>query len=121
ELRFDSSLRLRSLFGCRGQLYRLANALVSAAAADIGFHGRVNVGVRGVWLLLEQCGGSHDLPALAVTALRHVGLFPSQLEWVGGRLAQTFNGEDIFSGHRLHGDLATADRGAVQVNRTSSA
>src|SRR5688572_19606521 len=56
----------------RRLLDRRADALIGAAATDIPAHGRVDVGIRRVSLLGEQGGRAHDLPALAVAALRHV-------------------------------------------------
>src|SRR5712691_7567412 len=42
-----------------------ADALVGATAADVG-HRRVDVGVARIGVFLEQRGGRHDLPGLAV-------------------------------------------------------
>src|SRR2546426_9393323 len=58
-----------------------ADALVGAAATDAG-HRRVDVGVRRVRILCEQRRGGHDLPRLAVAALRHVFLDPRALHRV---------------------------------------
>src|SRR2546426_1141867 len=58
-----------------------ADARVRAAAADVASHCAVDVRVRGIGLHLQQGDGAHDLPGLAVAALRHVlgdpgGLYP---------------------------------------------
>src|SRR5688572_19776157 len=50
---------------------RGADALISAAAADVG-HGLVDVPVGRLRLLREQRRGRHDLPRLAIAALGHV-------------------------------------------------
>src|SRR5260370_41226818 len=62
-----AALMSRSL---RGAMDGGADALVRAAATDVG-HGRVDIGVRGMGVLREQGRGGHDLPRLAVAALRH--------------------------------------------------
>src|SRR5712691_10232653 len=67
-----AALMSRSL---RGAMDGGADALVRAAATDVG-HGRVDVGVRGMRRFREQRRGRHDLPRLAVAALRHVFLDP---------------------------------------------
>src|SRR5215475_833269 len=53
------------------QVHGGSDALVRPAPADIG-HRVVDVLVGGRWILLEQRGRRHDLPGLAVAALRHV-------------------------------------------------
>ncbi len=55
----------------RGAMDRAPDADISAAAADIGEIG-VDVGVARLRMLLEERRRRHDLPGLAVAALRHV-------------------------------------------------
>src|SRR5205809_38797 len=59
----------------------LADAQISSAATDVGHLG-IDVSVGWLWLLLEQGHRRHDLPGLAVSALRYVGLDPRQLDSV---------------------------------------
>src|SRR5881275_1621517 len=59
-----------------GAVNGFADALVSAAAADVAAHGIIDVGVGGVGLLREQGHCGHDLSGLAVAALRNVFLHP---------------------------------------------
>src|SRR6266705_3345174 len=54
-----------------GHVHARTDALISAAAADVG-HRRVDVCVRRVGVFLEQRRSRHDLPGLAVAALRYV-------------------------------------------------
>src|SRR5215472_2535187 len=54
-----------------GHVHRRADALVGTAAADVG-HRLVDVGVGRLGLLCEERRRGHDLPRLAVAALRHV-------------------------------------------------
>src|SRR2546425_7267624 len=60
------------------QVHARADALVGAAAADVG-HRRVDIGVARLRVFPEQRGGRHDLPGLAVAALRHVERRPGAL------------------------------------------
>src|ERR1051325_7658414 len=69
----------RSCLG--GSIDRLAHLLVGAAAADVG-DCTVNIGVARIRLFGKQGGDSHDEPALAVTALRHVVVDPGLLHLV---------------------------------------
>ena len=100
---------------------RLADAGVSAAAADVG-HGCVNVLVAGLGLFLEQGHSRQHLAALAVTALRHLVLYPGllhrvQLAFVG----QAFDGDDLLAGRRRHRVRAGAHRLAVEQDRAGAA
>src|SRR6266545_512781 len=70
-----------------------ADALVGAAAADVG-HRRVDIGVARLGILLEQRSGRHDLPGLAVAALRHVERRPGLLHRMGTRRGKSFDGDD---------------------------
>src|SRR4030095_16246946 len=84
-------------------VHRLANAVMGAAAADVG-HGVVDVPIGRFGLLLQEGRRGHDLAGLAVAALWHVDRRPGFLHGVraGGR--QTFDGDDLVGG------LHTADR-----------
>src|SRR5262245_32680551 len=134
-VRSCSFLHLRSRFG-RGRfiwsrfaggslagrsLDRLADALIGSAAADVAFHRRVDVGVGRPGLLFEHRGGLHDLTALAIAALRDVGLPPCLLNGVIGLRAQAFDGHDRLPGHAPHRELAAARGGPVHVNRAGAA
>src|SRR3989440_12087485 len=66
------ALMSRSL---RGAMDGGADALVRATATDVG-HRRVDVGVGGMRSFREQRRGGHDLPRLAVAALRDALLDP---------------------------------------------
>src|SRR5712691_11747564 len=81
----------------RRHVHAGADTLIGAAAADVG-HRRVDVGVGGVRILLEQRTGRHDLPRLAVAALRHVELRPGLLHRVRARARQPFDGDDLVGG-----------------------
>src|SRR5215469_5499608 len=85
-----------------------ADALIRSAATDV-VHRVVDVLVRRIRLALEQSGGRHDLPRLAVTALRDVQRGPRLLHWVGPTGRESFDGHDLVRGlQAAHGDSARA-------------
>src|SRR5262245_11372443 len=77
-----------------GHVHRRADALIGAAPADVG-HGVVDVLVGRSRLLREKRRGGHDLPGLAVPALRHVERRPRFLYGVRAGGGQTFDGDDL--------------------------
>ena len=72
---------------------RRADALVGAAAADVG-HRLVDVAVGRIRILREQRRRRHDLARLAVAALRHVEREPRLLHGRRARRRQAFDGDD---------------------------
>src|ERR1700756_4168423 len=75
------------------------DALVTAAAADVAGH-RFNYLVVGrFWILYQQRGGLHDLPDLAIAALRDVELAPSLLNRVIAGRVQAFDRRDLPPDH----------------------
>src|SRR3974390_1269145 len=62
-----------------------ADLVVGPAAADVAAHRFVDVGVAGRAVLREESRRAHDLPGLAVAALRHVVLDPRGLDRLAGR------------------------------------
>src|SRR6266446_10179607 len=72
---------------------RRANPLISSAAAEIARHGRVDILVGGILVVLKKCDRLHELAGLAVAALRHPDLHPRFLHGMHGRDA--FNGCDL--------------------------
>src|SRR4029077_17634582 len=75
------SLGLRGLAGLRRGVDRRADARVGAAAADVG-HRRVDVLVGRAAVPREEGDRGHDLPRLAVAALRHLVVDPGLLHRV---------------------------------------
>src|SRR3954453_14065511 len=101
------------------------NARVSAAAADVR-HGFFDIPVGRIRLVLEQCGGRHDLAALAVAALRHVQLRPGLLDRVIAIGPEAFDRDDrlvdITDGHTAgaRGDAVEMDgAGAALLDATT--
>src|SRR3954447_1324800 len=74
-------LRLRS----RGELDRLADADISAAAADIAAHRIVDVRIGRMRFVLQQCRRRHDLAGLAISALRDLMVEPGLLDLCADR------------------------------------
>src|SRR5689334_1887210 len=68
----------------RCALDRAHDALVGPTAADVGAHMLHDLLARWLWIVLEQIGRAHDLPALAVAALRHPLGEPSLLNRMAG-------------------------------------
>src|SRR5687767_6929881 len=62
-----------------GTVNRLTNTWIGPAATDVAAHGRIDVGIGGLGVLLQQGNGRHDLAGLAVAALRHVDFHPGAL------------------------------------------
>src|SRR5467141_2434370 len=76
---------------CRCGTNRTVNPLISTAPADVAGHGGVNVGVGRIRMLRQQRGCGHQLPGLAVAALRHLFGDPGELQRVGRGRRQPFN------------------------------
>src|SRR6266850_1439453 len=99
RLRF-SRIAAISRPSCRG-LDRRANPLVGTAAADVAGHGLVDLAIGGLLRLGEQAGGLHDLPALAVAALRDVQTVPGRLDALAdGRCADSLDRRDLLAFRR---------------------
>ncbi|MNT15419.1 hypothetical protein D3C72_1504710 [compost metagenome] len=100
-----------------------ADAHIGAAAAHIARHGRVDVGVTGLLLALEQGSGAHDLAALAIAALRHVVFHPGRVHGLAHLVAgrHSLDGCDLLARRSRNRRDARTNRRAVQVHRASPA
>src|SRR6185437_6983957 len=96
-----------------------ADALIGPAAADVAAHRLVDVVVGRLRLGGQQRRGGHDLPGLAVAALRHVALDPGELDRV--RPAQPLDGGDLHARRPAERRLAGADRLAVRMHGAGAA
>src|SRR5882672_2849577 len=106
---------------CRG-LDRRANPLVGAAAAYVAGHRLVDIVIGGLRRLGEQAGGLHDLPALAVAALRDVQAAPRRLDAPADRRrADPLDGRDLLAFRSRDRRDARARRRTVQVHRARAA
>src|SRR3954453_17625443 len=103
------------------QMHGLADALIGAAAADIGHRG-VDVGGGRLRVFLQQRCRGHDLAGLAVAALRHVDRGPGLLHRMRGIGREAFDCDDLVAGlHRGKRDRAGALHLAVDVHRAGAA
>src|SRR5262245_33927777 len=99
----------------------LAHLLERAAATDVGDL-RVDVGVGGLRLGLEQRRHGHDHARLAVAALRNLVVDPGLLHLVeDAARGEALDGGDLLADERADGLEAGADRGAVDVHRARAA
>src|SRR2546422_9004736 len=91
-----------------------ADPLVGAAATNVR-HGGVDVGVAGAAVLGEQRRGGHDLPGLAVAALRHALGDPGSLYGVAPACPHPFDRGHALTGRGRARHHAGANRSAVEV------
>ena len=105
---------------------RFANALIGPATADISVHGVADFLIRRMRLLRQQRRCLHNLPHLAIPALRHFLVNPSLLQRMqsvrsASTPAKTLNCRDLLA-HRLRNlRLARTPRRAVDQHRASAA
>ena len=76
----------------RSHFDRLLNARVGHAPTQISAHRGINNRIMGVAVLLQQTCRLHDLPRLAVATLWCLRRYPSLLQRMLTRSAQTLNG-----------------------------
>src|SRR5690242_3307646 len=100
---------------------RLANALVRAAPANLPVHSGVDVRVGWLWRLGQQCRRGHDLPTLAIAALRHLFGDPGFLNRVQLARRQPFYSSDAAVSGRADRHLARPRVLAVDVNGAGGA
>ena len=86
----------------------LPDSRVGSAAAEVE-HAPGELLVAGVRAALQQRDGGHDLPGLAVAALRHLLLDPRQLHGVGAVLGQPLDGGDVLARRLADGHAAGAN------------
>src|ERR1700722_8913776 len=98
-----------------------ADALVRAAAADVSAHGIVNIRIGWVGFLRQQRRRGHDLPGLAVSALRHVFFDPGLLHRMRRIHRKPFNRGDFLSGTARDRRDARARCLSVDVHRARAA
>src|SRR6266545_3123066 len=104
----------------RGAMDRGPDARISAAAADIG-DPAVDVLVAGPRILFEQCHRRHDLPGLAIAALRHVELDPSELYRMRAVAREALDRGDGLVADARRRDAAGAQRQAIDEHRAGAA
>src|ERR1051325_7128420 len=97
------------------------DALVRSASTEIAAHGVVDLFVGRLLVLHEQRRGGHDLPGLAVAALRDVLRLPGALQRMRAVWREPFDGEDLLPRHVLERRAAGADRLSVRQHGARAA
>src|SRR6185503_523923 len=104
-----------------GHVHGRADALVGPTAADVA-HGVVDVPVGRLRVVLQQRRGGHELPGLAIAALRNVERGPRLLHGMRARRREALDGDDLVGGlHGGHGDGARPHHAAVEVHGAGAA
>src|ERR1700731_4769209 len=102
-------------------MHRVFDALVTSAAADVARHRFAYLIVTGLWIIHQQRSCLHDLPGLAIAALRHIDLPPRFLNGVIAGRMQAFDGSDVAVGGIRDGSDAGADGLLVHDHGTRAA
>src|SRR5207302_1097843 len=106
----------------RRGLDRRANPLIGAAATDVAGHRLVDIVIGGLRGLGEQAGRLHDLPTLAVAALRDVQAAPRGLDALADRCStDPLDGRDLLAFRSRDRRDARARRRTIQVHRARAA
>jgi len=92
---------------------RFTDAPVSAAAANEFRHYEVDISIRRMRLLLQQCSGGHDHASLTVATLRHVFLDPRTLTGMISVYRETFDRGVVFPCGVGNGDLTRTHGSSV--------
>ena len=112
---FGSGVRGRAHFGgCAHD--RLLDAGIGHAAAEIAVHVRDYFVLGRIGVLGEQRRRLHDLPGLAVAALRNLLGDPRLLQRMVALGAEAFDGGDFLAGDVAERCLAGSHRFTVDVN-----
>jgi len=97
-----------------------------SAAAQVAAHGCIDIRVGGMGRARQQGGGRHDLPGLAVSALRYIERLPGHLHRVQAIRREPFNGGDWLTANDAHMShagthrLAAHQHGACAANPHST-
>src|SRR6202790_1642275 len=94
---------------------------IRSAPADVPGHLLINIFIGWLWFLSQQHRRAHNLPRLAVSALRHIDLDPRPLQRVIQISRQAFDRRHPFPRHSPHRRNARTNRLAIQVHRASTA
>src|SRR5437867_10576760 len=119
--RRESFVFMSRLLSAGGHVYRRPDALIRSAPADVR-HRVVDVLVGRLRLLPEQRRRRHDLPGLAVAALRDVERRPGLLHGMRARGRQPLDRDDLVGGlHASNRQDARAHQLAVDVHGAGAA
>ena len=97
-LRRDRRVGRRGRFAARSTLDGSTDARIGTAATNVPGHRAVDVGVARFRIGCEQRVRAHDLPRLAIAALRHIQFEPSLLDLLAcGGTADRFDRGDALT------------------------
>ena len=105
----------------RGEFDRLTNTGVRAATAQYARHSAIDILVTRIRVLPEQGTCRHDLPGLAITALRYIHFVPGFLDRVLAVRVEALNRRDFHARHADRGYDAGAHGYAIDQHRARAA
>jgi len=105
----------------RGLMDSLADALISAAAANMAAESFINVRIGGRGIFREERGGGHDHADLAVATLRNLVREPSLLHGMLSVGRKPFDSGDAAASDSGNARGAGARGFAVHVNSAGTA
>src|SRR5580704_15068010 len=97
-----------------------SNAVVRAAATDVG-HRSVDIIVRRIGPLSQQRHSRHDLPGLAIAALRNIKFLPCELDRVCAVGGKTLDSYYLGAGGGLDGEGTGSRRSPVDMDGAGAA
>ena len=100
---------------------RLANPFIGPAAAQVAVHGLRDLLIARIRRLRQQSRRRHDLPRLAVAALRNFFGNPRLLQDVQPVRSQSFDGRDALSGNLRNRRGTRPNRRPLHMHRASPA
>src|ERR1700756_2851800 len=118
----SAKVSLSMISNSRSMLDRSADALISAASADVPRHSSIDVVIRRLWRVLQECRRRHDLAGLAIAALHHLKLQPCLLQGRALRLvADRLDRGDRTIADAVDPRLAGADRLTADMHGAGAA
>jgi hypothetical protein len=116
ELAAGVSLRSGSM------LDPLSDSNIRPATTDISCHCGVDIGIIGVRIVSEQCGGRHDLTGLTVATLNHFKFEPCFLDLGSGAgLANALNRRDRAIADQANRKLTRSNGDTIEMNGAGAA
>src|SRR4030095_12651316 len=110
-----------SLHHCSCCFYCLPDPPIGAATAEISPHGGVNIFISGIGIPFQQSSSGHNLPALAIAALRHLFFYPCFLNGMTIIARETLYGCNLLLDSCRHGYRTGTHRVAIKMNSTGTA
>jgi hypothetical protein len=100
----------------------LSDSNIRPATTDISCHCGIDIGIIGLWIVGEQCGGRHDLTGLTVATLNHFKIEPCFLDLGSGAgLANALNRRDRAIADQAYRKLTRSNGDTVEMNGAGAA